>query len=203
MTDAISTLNMPAAEADPLLTPFGAVARFEAPTPRDRSYWVVEDRLLAGAYPFAPEPERGRQILDGLLAAGITGFIDLTESGTRPGPEDHLLDYRPYLSGTPGVVALWHPIRDLDVPSVEQHLVTLDAIDGLLAAGSNVYLHCWGGVGRTGLTVATWLMRHVTPDPRAALSLLGRLRGADQVAGRRPAPETRRQVEFVMGWTEG
>ena len=43
----------------------------------------------------------------------------------------------------------------------------------------------------------------VDPDPRDALSLLGRLRGADQVAGRRPAPETRRQVEFVMGWTEG
>ena len=28
----------------------------------------------------------------------------------------------------------------------------LDAVDRALAAGRNVYLHCWGGIGRTGTT---------------------------------------------------
>ena len=36
----------------------------------------------------------------------------------------------------------------------------LDAIDAALDGGKTVYVHCWGGVGRTGTVVGCWLVRH-------------------------------------------
>lgn len=188
--------------SDRPLTPFGRLAGPEALTPRARSYWVVEGRLLAGAYPFRADPQAGEKLLRRLLDAGVTAFVDLTEQGVAGAPDEALVDYRPYLDGAGGVVALRHPIRDLGVPPADQHRVTLDAIDGLLSTGRTVYVHCWGGVGRTGLTVATWLVRHTGCDPVEALHVLDRLRIADRGAGHRPAPETREQREFVLGWSE-
>jgi hypothetical protein len=55
-------------------------------------------------------------------------------------------------------------------------------------------------VGRTGLTVATWLIRHTGADPVEALHLLDGLRLADRGAGHRRAPESPDQREFVLGW---
>ena len=36
----------------------------------------------------------------------------------------------------------------------------LDAIDTAMRDGKTVYLHCWGGVGRTGNVVGCSLVRH-------------------------------------------
>ena len=36
----------------------------------------------------------------------------------------------------------------------------LDDVDAALADGRTVYVHCWGGIGRTGTVVGCWLMRH-------------------------------------------
>ena len=40
-------------------------------------------------------------------------------------------------------------------------LAVLDAIDIALCEGHGVYIHCWGGVGRTGTVVGCWLKRHL------------------------------------------
>jgi hypothetical protein len=138
--------------ADRPMTRFGRLAGPEALTPRARSYWVVEGRLLAGAYPFRPDPADGEKLLRRLLEAGVTAFVDLTEQGVPGTPDEPLIDYRPHLDPAAGMVALRHPIPDLGVPAVDRHRIALDAIDGLLGAGRTVYLHCWNGVGRTGLT---------------------------------------------------
>lgn len=185
-----------------LHTPFGTVAGTGVATPRARSYWVVEGRLLAGAHPFRPDPEAGRTRLLRLLDAGVTAFVDLTEQGLAGSGDEHLPDYAPYLGTATGAVRLPHPIRDLGVPPVDRHRRTLDAIDRALWSGGTVYVHCLGGVGRTGLTVATWLIRHAGCDPGEALRVLDRLRAADRRTGHRPAPETVAQREFVLGWQE-
>ncbi|NJN80266.1 MAG: hypothetical protein HC797_07245 [Anaerolineales bacterium] len=36
----------------------------------------------------------------------------------------------------------------------------LDTIDNEIENGNPVYVHCWGGVGRTGITAACYLIRH-------------------------------------------
>ena len=50
------------------------------------------------------------------------------------------------------------PIRDVDIPTVAEMRETLAEIRAALDAGETVYVHCWGGVGRTGTVVACLLV---------------------------------------------
>ena len=94
---------------------------------------------------------------------------------------------------------LQSPIRDVSVPTAAQMVVTLDAIDRVLAAEGVIYLHCWGGRGRTGTVLGCWLARHGERDA------LGKL--ADLTAGKREhfprVPETGPQQQFVRNWRAG
>jgi protein-tyrosine phosphatase len=80
----------------------------------------------------------------------------------------------------------------------------LDAIDDDIASGRTVYVHCWGGVGRTGMTVGCWLVRHgMTGDE--ALAQVGRLfqtMSADKLRkhARWGSPQTEAQRDFVRAW---
>ncbi|MBI5478280.1 MAG: cyclin-dependent kinase inhibitor 3 family protein [Deltaproteobacteria bacterium] len=58
-----------------------------------------------------------------------------------------------------GLETIWFPIRDMSVPSSMDDLVALvERLGGLLAAGRTVVVHCWGGIGRTGLVAACCLV---------------------------------------------
>ena len=60
------------------------------------------------------------------------------------------------------------PIEDLSVPTLADMERILGAIDDELAAGRAVYLHCWGGIGRTGTVVGCYLVRQgLTAGPRS------------------------------------
>jgi hypothetical protein len=88
------------------------------------------------------------------------------------------------------------PIPDLGVPSVRYMIEILDTIDAARSIGECVYVHCWGGRGRTGTVLGCWLARHGECDP------LGRLRGitAHAVQFFSRVPETRQQQAFVQTW---
>ncbi len=96
-----------------------------------------------------------------------------------------------------------HPIVDVSVPRSPGEMAgILDAIDSALAQGRNVYLHCWGGVGRTGTVVGCWLVRHGRTG-NEALAELGELwRGVEKSRYRPVSPETREQREYVRQWAE-
>ena len=182
------------------------------PGPTHRSYWVVEGRFAAGAYPSRSRPLEPGQIPDvtaALLDAGITCFVNLTED--HPGGGDsHLTRYQDHV--TDSAVVLAHPIVDVDIPTGDEMIATLDAIDDHLRGGGNVYAHCWGGKGRTGTVVGCWLVRHgyVPPDdpddpdgPDGVLSVLDGLRGGDSGAGHQPSPDTPDQEAFIGDWEPG
>ena len=111
-------------------------------------------KLLAGEYPGAHKPEEARKKLRQFLDAGVRHFIDLTEVG-------ELKPYAALLVEEAGSIETTYeriPIRDVDVPKEAQTMVKIiDAIDRAIATGGIAYVHCWGGVGRTGLGVACWL----------------------------------------------
>lgn len=76
----------------------------------------------------------------------------------------------------------------------------LDAIDDSLAAGRATYVHCWGGVGRTGTVVACWPLRHAMATQANVLDVLASLRKQDYERGHRESPENAEQRQFVASW---
>jgi protein-tyrosine phosphatase len=71
----------------------------------------------------------------------------------------------------------------------------LDTIDAEMAAGRTVYVHCWGGIGRTGTVIGCWLVRHGTPAEEALNEIEAR-------RGEPGSPETAAQWAFVLNWSE-
>ena len=77
----------------------------------------------------------------------------------------------------------------------------LDDIDAALEEDRTVYVHCWGGRGRTGTVVGCWLVRHGL-DEGDPLKRIVRLR-RDLGRRIRPRPETSAQCAMVTGWKRG
>jgi protein-tyrosine phosphatase len=163
------------------------------PGPIPDSYWVERGRLLAGRHPGVSDEAAAVETLAAIRAAGVDSFLDLTEAGEY--------SVRPYEADLAGLEYRRMSVRDLGCPSRDEMREILDAIDGALAAGRTLYVHCYGGIGRTGTVVGCWLVRHGTP-PRDALALIAERR-RDTPSGYRSSPETGEQREFVLGWSEG
>ena len=171
---------------------FGPVPPFR---PDPNTYWVVEGRFLAGEYPGARDPAEARERIAAFLKAGITTFIDLTEPH----------ELAPYESLLPERTVEYRrfPIRDVGVPRQARHMQEiLDATDAALAAGRNVYVHCWGGIGRTGTVVACWLQRQGRGPDDALLELARRWQTVAKRHRRPHTPETQEQIAWVRNWPE-
>ncbi|HEU0337403.1 MAG TPA: protein-tyrosine phosphatase family protein [Gaiellaceae bacterium] len=154
-------------------------------------FWAEPGRLLAGPYPGAYGDVRAaRARLDALLRAGVTLFLDLTEAGELE-PYAQLLDGR--------ARHVRRPIADMSVTEVAELAATLDEIDAELASGGVVYVHCWGGCGRTGTAVSAWWVRHGA-DPFEALE---RYRASARAYTTMRCPQTPEQEALVLGWRTG
>ena len=79
----------------------------------------------------------------------------------------------------------------------------LDALDGFLEQGRNVYVHCWGGSGRTGTIIGCWIRRHDLVGADEVLESLRDLREGDSVKNRNSIPQTSAQVDMVLNWEPG
>ena len=170
--------------------------------PLPNTYWVVPGRLAAGDDPGAKDPVEAAARLRALLGAGIDHFIDLTEAheGLEPyatiGEEEAL-----NLGMT--VVHARHPIADGHVPrSREEMARILDAIDEALGDGRTVYLHCWGGVGRTGTVVGCWLVRHGRTGDEALAQIAEWWQGVEKAYRQPRSPETPQQHAYVRDWVD-
>ena len=172
--------------------------------PFARSYWAVPNRLLGGFYPGDRDPAVARGKLSALLDCGVTHIINLMQAteGDHAGRPFHTYEQDfLHLAGQRGLRASWmrRPIRDLSVPSMNQMKETLDVLDQALASGGCVYVHCWGGRGRTGTVIGCWLARHGESNP------LNRLRQITAQAREHfpRVPETPEQQAFVRQWRIG
>jgi hypothetical protein len=175
--------------------------------PYNRSYWVVPGRLLAGVYPSSADPAEATDKLQKLLAIGVQHVINLTEPSESTWEGVPLTDYEPELTALAGhknaqVICRRHLIRDLDVPTVAKMGTMLDEIDEAVRAGRRVYVHCWGGRGRTGTVVGCYLARHGMSVGDAALNMVRYLRRTDAKANTE-SPETPAQKAFVRAWAVG
>jgi protein-tyrosine phosphatase len=151
--------------------------------PLPGSYWVRAGRLLAGPHPGSSDPDIMRDRINRLRAVGVTFFVDLTQAGERE-------DYSPLLPE--GVQYHRFAIRDFTAPSRETVIEVLNAIDAALAEGQTVYVHCWGGIGRTGTIIGCFLVRQGLTGEEA-LAEIARLYHSG-------SPETDDQRALVRDW---
>lgn len=160
--------------------------------PIEHCYWVVPGKLLAGEYPGAKEAEEAREKVAKLTDAGIAAFIDLTEENER---------LAPYAAWTGQAEHLRFGIPDVSVPSSrERTAATLDAIDERMEAEKLVYVHCWGGVGRTGLVIGCWLARHCGSGSKALERVAELWKTCPKSQLYPESPETTEQKNYVRNW---
>ena len=182
-----------------------ATRNMRSPDSEDRpipnSYWVKPWRFAAGEYPGPAYDGEPGDNLKALLEAGINHFIDLTESHEMV-PYVGLAERR---AASLGVTVGWerHPILDASIPHTPERMTgALDAIDDAVFAGKNVYVHCLGGIGRTGTVVGCWLVRHGNAGDEALRRVAHWWRGAMNARYLPSSPETLEQEAYVRRWRE-
>lgn len=169
--------------------------------PDGNIYRVPGTRIFAGPYPGHPDHREARRKLDRRLDAGITCFIDLTTA------DDPLEPYEPVLreaAHARDVMVEYHrmPIPDMHTPATREMSGMLDTIDAAHRAGHGIYVHCWGGIGRTGTVIGCHLARWGLGGEAALAALAELWSTVDKRDSFPRSPQTDAQCAFVRQWTE-
>ncbi len=173
----------------------------EPAPPIPNSYWLDPDRILCGEYPFDFEGLENDEGMNSLLGAGVRVFIDLTERGEWKPYRGLAIDTAGQMDIDP-VTLVFHrySITDGTVPgSAGQMRAILQTIRSALARKLVVYIHCYGGRGRTGTVAGCVLNELFDYRGEEALTVLTE---RWQACAKRDleSPETDEQRKFVREW---
>ncbi|MQG18939.1 MAG: hypothetical protein FI687_04115 [SAR202 cluster bacterium] len=185
--------------------------------------YIVSDQISAGDYPgkqhpkffwrifvskfyeilaFIKHPSKGyfgpTKRLNTLIEAGTNSFIDLTEEEELP-PYSHsikLINSNSKLSKTIKYKRI--PIKDLSTPAKNEMEEILNYIDQEITTGNKIYIHCLRGLGRTGIVVGCYFVRHGYTG-KEAINKIASLR-KDLPNNWLQSPQTKTQKEFVINW---
>jgi hypothetical protein len=172
--------------------------------PFPRAWWIRRPVLLAGCYPGDLDASVARRKLQALLDAGIRTVISLQPIDETSADGKPFAAYEPLLKQLASADSMLSycvrlPIPDCGVPSPTEMATILNVIDGSIDTGHPVYVHCWGGHGRTGTVVGCWLVR-TGRSGEAALAEIHSLRSHDAYLCEQPAPQTEAQRQLVRDW---
>lgn len=163
--------------------------------PLKQSYQVTK-HLWAGEYPGDKNGECAKDKLNRMMQFGVRCFFDLTEEGELIPYKDLLPSYVSYVR---------FPVRDVCVPQniedvrqlVKNILKKSDGTHG------EVYVHCWGGVGRTGTIIACLIAEEMeSPTLEKVLGELRKRFAMMPKSAYRQTPETKEQEHFVQQYIE-
>ena len=106
--------------------------------------WVIPGELVAGAHPARDMPQTDALAL--LQRTGVRAVLTLYEQPIDAGE-----------LAAAGLDGRHIPVADGAAPTLEQLHEGVEYIAEQAARGQGVYVHCWGGVGRTGTVAAAYL----------------------------------------------
>lgn len=166
-------------------------------------YTIEPGILFGGEYPGDINPEVARAKILALVELGVRTIIDLTS------PADHMVPYEDLLAelgqetGTQ-LRRISVPVPDMSVPASEKTMAKImGAVRESITSSPAVYVHCWGGIGRTGIVVGCWL-RECGLKPDEALQRVQHLYATympKSKEGRYPeSPQTPEQKDYIRGW---
>jgi len=173
-----------------------------------RAYWMIPGKILAGPYPGSREAVRMQMKLEALLDCGIRHFINLMEEDEKNRLGELFVPYEPMLRLLTGIMRVSAGyerigVEDFGAPSVSTMRRILDRMDAVLQEGAPVYVHCRGGIGRTGTVAGCYLARHSLAEGEEALRTIAELRRRDTAIYAPPSPETPEQRRLVRSWRAG
>ena len=162
---------------------------------------------MAGCYPGSDNSERADLQLSGLIDHGIRQVIDLMRSGELDWYGRTFVAYENRLKSiaqSRGLsISVEHmPIKDRWIPSRNHMCRILDSIDRCIKKNKPVYVHCLGGLGRTGMVVGCYLARHGIGVGNEILTMIRDLR-QNTPTHYLTSPETGRQIDLVLSWVAG
>ena len=134
-------------------------------------YHRITPSLYVGTYPQTPEDVLHLKGVGVTAVLSVQSDLDLDERGV-----DWPRFWKFYTSH--GIAATRVPITDFDSGSLRRRLEdAVGALEGFVASGKVVYLHCTAGVNRSTTVAAAWLMRQ---------QRLTRADAVDQISNARP-----------------
>ncbi len=166
-------------------------------------YPIEPGTLFGGEYPGDRNPEVARAKILSLVEIGVRTFIDLTS------PNDHMEPYEGILAELNAETGkllrrISLPVPDMSVPDAREVMnAIMDAVRASITSGPAVYIHCWGGIGRTGTAVGCWL-REGGLGPEEALERVQHLyvtyMSQSKIYRHPESPQTRDQRDYIRDW---
>ena len=156
-------------------------------------HWV--DGPWPGKLALAARPRGGEWIEDELTSWRQSGVNTVFSLLTSEEERDLDIANEAAQARKHGMTFLSYPIPDRQVPDSESNLAkALEKLEGELASGKNVVLHCRQGIGRAGLVAACLLLTKGL-DPETAVKRLSAARGMS-------IPETPEQRQWIDHYAE-
>ncbi len=169
--------------------------------PFPSAYHVIDNKLIAGGFPGSDNDSARKIKLGGLKKTGVKVVVNLMEADEKNYQNKLFDDYAPYLHKF-GIQTKRFPIKDMTVPAIDQMTEILNFIDKSISENMIVYVHCWGGIGRTGTVVGCYLVRHGFANKTNVFEKINQLKSGASTADRQ-SPETQKQRNFVLNWEAG
>lgn len=131
----------------------------------ERFSWIVENSIAGMERPGSFY--HIKEDLEFLKSKGIEVIVNLQE-------KEHFVDHS-------GFIVKNIPIDDFGPPSYEDFVEFVSFVTFHIENGKRIVVHCYAGMGRTNLMLATYLMHHLRIDPDQALEEIKQKRPAHLV----------------------
>lgn len=172
--------------------------------PFERSWWIEPGKILGGRYP-GLEEELSEEMLTSLLSMGIRVMLNLQEPHELGRNVKPFADYQPLMTSLAqqrGTQVAFHrvPMPDMGIPSTQRMQEIQGILKACMAESKTLYVHCWGGHGRTSTVAGCW---HVSQgkSPEEALRLIRAARAHSQYLSDIRVPQSPSQEEFIANWS--